>query len=258
MEGASFSRKPSLAVSQATAQVQSSSNSNMITSASDKEKSGLASSPPKAPSLKLPLSQSYEQAAVRTSMLVQDSSAQVSPKFKAKPQVRSIVSRKSDTEPTCEVDLSLEDFHTPPQHSPSQALLTPETFCSARPDSDLEVEPFHTDEDGTLLVHSMDSLGLQTEDLSADIRSELAEGDEKSTPFVPLEEVEHRMETQMNEKLTKVLTSPGDIISEDAIEETMRHIQQGNESDTGIGPGRIRKHADEGDYIFHTLQERTI
>jgi hypothetical protein len=47
-----------------------------------------------------------------------------------------------------------------------------------------------------------------------------------------------------------VLTSPTDIISEQAIQETMRQMAEGDLNDTGMGPGRIRKYATQGAYCL--------
>jgi hypothetical protein len=42
------------------------------------------------------------------------------------------------------------------------------------------------------------------------------------------------------------LTSPSDIISENAVQQTMVQLIESSKNDTGIGPGRIRKYANEG------------
>ena len=55
-----------------------------------------------------------------------------------------------------------------------------------------------------------------------------------------------RITEESVEDIFNTLTSPTGIISETAIQETLQHAPS-SAQDTGIGPGRIRKYADEGE-----------
>lgn len=46
------------------------------------------------------------------------------------------------------------------------------------------------------------------------------------------------------------LHSPRDIISESAIQESMSLLRASANGDTGMGPGRIRKHANQGNHLY--------